>query len=364
VAPDRPAIVVTGSSGFIGRALCTALLRDGHRVIGLDRPDGGDPPAGVVNVSCDVTSQDSVDAAVLAIRDQVSEIASVVHLAAYYDFSGEPSPQYEAVTIHGTERLLRALTPLHPQQFLFSSTMLVHAPCLPGEHINESWPVHPAWDYPKSKLAAEQAILAGRENVPVVLARIAGVYTDECNSIPLANQIQRIYEKRLTAKVFPGDIHAGQSFLHLNDLIGAIRAAIARRAQLPTETTVLLGEEDPMSYDDLQRSFAWLIHGERDWETTQIPKAVAKAGSWVQDTVPGVEEPFIKPWMIDLADEHYALDVNHARTLLAWSPGRQLRETLALMCSALFADPARWYRRNKLHGDPPSVEKPVSHKTR
>jgi hypothetical protein len=31
-------------------------------------------------------------------------------------------------------------------------------------------------------------------------------------------------------------------------------------------------------------------------------KAVAKAGAWVQDQIPGVEEPFIKPWMIDLAD--------------------------------------------------------------
>lgn len=35
-------------------------------------------------------------------------IASVIHLAAYYDFSGEPSDKYEQITVRGTERLLRA----------------------------------------------------------------------------------------------------------------------------------------------------------------------------------------------------------------------------------------------------------------
>jgi len=36
-------------------------------------------------------------------------IASGIHLAAYYDFSGEPSPLYDEITVRGTERLLRAL---------------------------------------------------------------------------------------------------------------------------------------------------------------------------------------------------------------------------------------------------------------
>ena len=34
---------------------------------------------------------------------------AVVHLAAYYDFSGEPSDLYERVTVQGTLRLLNGL---------------------------------------------------------------------------------------------------------------------------------------------------------------------------------------------------------------------------------------------------------------
>jgi len=356
--PDKNStIIVTGSSGFIGHAVCKAFLSDGYAVIGFDRPGAGEPPAGVTSVACDVQSEQSVADAVNRVRRDCGEsIASVIHLAAYYDFSGEPSPLYEQVTVKGTERLLRWLKTAQLEQFVFSSTMLVHAPCVPGQHINEDWPIDPKWDYPQSKVQTEQLILAGHGNVPVVLLRIAGVYTDHCKSIPLAHQIQRIYERRLTSKVFPGDTSTGQSFVHLDDVVGALRATVARRATLPSEAVILIGEPDPLSYDELQRALAGQIHGERDWDTTQIPKAVAKAGAWVQDQIPGVEEPFIKPWMIDLADDHYALDITRARQLLDWSPRLSLRETLPQMVTALKTDPEGFYRINKLEGTPPHQE--------
>ena len=56
-----------------------------------------------------------------------TRIASVIHLAAYYDLSGEPSPLYEQIIVGGTERLLEQLRQFQVEQFVFSSTMLVHA---------------------------------------------------------------------------------------------------------------------------------------------------------------------------------------------------------------------------------------------
>jgi hypothetical protein len=109
------------------------------------------------------------------------------------------------------------------------------------------------------------------------------------------------------------------------------------------------------SYDELQHTLGRLIHGEK-WETREIPKSLAKAGAWAQDTLPGVEEPFIKPWMIDFADDHYALDITRARTLLHWEPRRSLNETLPTMVDALKADPTRWYREHKLPAPPPTGE--------
>src|SRR5437867_8798526 len=79
----------------------------------------------------------------------------------------------------------------------------------------------------------------------------------------------------------------------------------------------------------------------RSGETQSIPKALAKTGAWLDDHVPGAEA-FIKPWMIDLADDHYALDISRARTALGWEPTQSLRDTLPRMVSALKADPLRF----------------------
>jgi nucleoside-diphosphate-sugar epimerase len=66
------------------------------------------------------------------------------------------------------------------------------------------------------------------------------------------------------------------------------------------------------------------------------------------DNAPLVEEPFIKPWMVDLADDHYALDISLARKMLGWEPKHSLRETLPSMVAALKRDPAAWYRDHEL----------------
>jgi nucleoside-diphosphate-sugar epimerase len=204
----------------------------------------------------------------------------------------------------------------------------------------------PKWDYPRSKVATEDLIRRERGKMRAVSLRMAGVYDDECHSIPLANQMQRIYERKLTSKVFPGDVSRGQAFVHLDDVVEAIARTVAHRHQLAPDETFLIGEPDTLSYDDLQRAFGRLLHDE-EWETRSIPKALGKAGAWLEDQVPG-EEPFIKPWMIDLADDHYALDIARARTLLGWEPKRSLPDTLPRMVSALTAEPLHFYKKNKL----------------
>lgn len=340
-------VVVTGSSGLIGSAVVNRFAGK-FRVVGFDREGPPHPPPTAECICVDLTSSESVRDGFRRVRQRYGDrIASVVHLAAYYDFSGEPSPKYESITVRGTERLLSELQAFQVEQFVFSSTMLVYAPSQPGQKINEQWPLEPKWDYPKSKVQTEELIRAKRHGIPVALLRIAGVYDDECHSIPLAHQIQRIYERWLTSRVFPGDTYRGQAFLHLEDLVEAIDRVVQTRRQLPAETTLLVGEPETLSYEELQQQLGQLIHGE-PWETKQIPKALAKAGAWVQDQMPFGEEPFIKPWMIDLADDHYELDITRARELLGWQPRRSLRDTLPAMVAALKSDPAQWYRENKL----------------
>jgi nucleoside-diphosphate-sugar epimerase len=323
-----------------------------YDVVGFDLEDPPHPLLTADYVSVDLSSDASVQEGLRTLRERHGDrLASVIHLAAYYDFSGEPSPKYDEITLRGTERLVHGLRDCQVEQFVFSSTMLVHAPGEPGQRITEDWPLDPKWAYPESKVRTEQLLVAEHGSVPLVLMRIAGVYDDRCHSIPLSHQIQRIRERWLTSHVYPGDTSRGQAFLHRDDLVDAFGRLVERRATLPHELTLLLGEPETLSYDALQRAFGRLLHDE-EWETRQIPKAVAKTGAWLQGKLPLAEEPFIKPFMIDLADDHYELDVTRARTRLGWEPRHSLRATLPKMVSALKADPTGWYRQHKLEPPP------------
>ena len=352
MSSDNGIIIVSGSNGRIGDAVMQRHAGRFQDIVGFDRKAPKPAPPGCVYVSVDITSDESVRDGLRTIREHHgAHVASVVHLAAYYDFFGKPSPLYEEITVRGTGRLLRGLRELRfrVEQFVFSSTMLVHRPAEPGQFITEDWPLDPTWAYPRSKVQTEQLIREERGDIPAVLLRISGVYDDLAHSIPLAQQIQRIHEGDLTSRFYSGSTAHGSAFMHMDDLVDAIERVVERRATLPPEVALLLGEPEALSYDELQHSMARLIRGTSK-ETIALPSALApfaKMGAWLLGHLPGRKD-FIKPWMIDRANDHYALDITRARTLLGWEPKRSLRETLPKMVAALTQDPVGWYRENDL----------------
>jgi nucleoside-diphosphate-sugar epimerase/uncharacterized membrane protein len=348
----RPVVLMTGASGFLGRALSAALAAD-YRVVGLDRKPA-DPERAAV--SCDLTSDESVEEAMRQVKSRYgSRIAAVVHLAGYFDFSGEPNPLYQQVNVEGTRRLLHHLQALEVEQFVYASTMLVHAPTEPGVPISETSPVEPRWVYPQSKLETERAVERAHGAIPYVLLRIAGVYSPIVQPPTLAHQVSWIYERQLKGRVFPGEASHGQSFIHLDDLTAAVVRTVDRRGSLPPDLKLLLGEPSTLSYTALQNRLGTLIHGEQ-WETGSVPKPLAKAGAallekveeLVPDSIDRGKKPFVKPFMIALADDHYELDIARAQALLGWSPRHALREELPAMVAELKADPLAWYQANRI----------------
>ncbi len=348
MATSQQLVVVTGSAGYLGTALVDALAR-AYRVVGLDLKTPRRLAPGTEFIACDLTRDDSVRDALSTIRQRHGDdVTSCVHLAAHYDFSGEASPLYRDLTIEGTRRLLRGLQDFSVEQFVFSSTHIVMKPSEDGEVITESSPVEPGWDYPRSKLEAETIVRAERARIPAVILRLAGVYDEDTHVVPIAQQMSRIYEKQLESFLFPGDARHGQAFVHLDDAVSCIVKTIEQRHKLGPYEVFLIAEPDVMSYSELQEQLGEQIHG-AEWPTIRIPKAVAKAGAWVQEKLAaGDGETFIKPWMIDLADDHYPLDIERARERLGWQATRRLRDTLPEMVSRLKRDPEAWYRTNKL----------------
>ncbi len=54
------------------------------------------------------------------------------------------------------------------------------------------------------------------------------------------------------------------------------------------------------------------------------------------------------PWMVDLADAHYDVDISASKQLLGWKPKKTLQSTLPLMVRSLQCDEGEWYKNNGL----------------
>lgn len=294
----RECYLITGSSGLLGTALAHHFGSK-NKVIGFDMEGPPFPPPNVDCLFCDLTSDESVQKTFFMVKNSYgSKIKSVFHLAAYYSFSGASSHLYHDLTVKGTERVLRELQRFDVGQFIFSSSMLVYKPNAKGEKLSEDSVLSGTWDYPRSKIETEKLIRDKHNRIPVVILRIAGVYSNVCQSIPLAHQIARIYERKLEGRLYAADPGVKQSFVHIEDVVKAFSACVERAASLPDYSVCNIGEDPSMSYDEIQRFVAEYLFGE-NWTTLEIPGPIAKAGAWVEQTLPFEEKPFVKPWMMD-----------------------------------------------------------------
>lgn len=343
----KKVIIVTGSCGRIGTNVVQKLGKK-YQILGFELLKSIYASNHEELIPVDLSSDESVQMAFTHIKNTYGKkIASVIHLAAYYSFKEKHSDKYDQITVKGTERLLNALKDFDVEQFLFTSTMLIHKPTTPGCPINEKSPIEPSWDYPLSKVKTEKLIHELRGKIPTVIFRAAGVYDDRCHSIPISHEIQRIYENQLESRLFSGDVTHGASFVHMDDLIEAIALAVEKRDSLPSELPLLIGEPVTMSYDEMQRAIARAL-GKKEFTTFCVPKPIAKLGAWIQCHLPFGPEPFIQPWMIDFADDHYELDISKARKTLGWEPERSIEKTIPIMIKGLKKDPQKFYKENQL----------------
>lgn len=109
--PSKELVLITGSSGRIGSALIHRLAAR-YEIIGFDDAGPPYPPRPAHCIPVDMESDNSVAEALKHVREKYgSRLASVVHLAGYYSFSGDPDPRYYTVNVLGTRRLLLGWEP-------------------------------------------------------------------------------------------------------------------------------------------------------------------------------------------------------------------------------------------------------------
>ncbi len=112
-------VLITGASSGIGRAAALALMKAGYRVIGTSRSARPDEVRdGIRMIACDVTSDESVAAAVALAHDQLGHIDLLVNNAGFgVTGAAEESSiaQVRALfetNFHGVVRVTNAVLPI------------------------------------------------------------------------------------------------------------------------------------------------------------------------------------------------------------------------------------------------------------
>ncbi len=348
MALAKEVIVITGCSGHTGTRVAHKFADPRFLVVGLDIKPPKISTTNFEYISCDIATSSQVHASMQYIREKYgARIASVIHLASYFTADDQNWHNYEKITVNGTKNLLEALSELQVEQIVYVSSLLVHAPCEPGQKITEHWPVEPQWDFPRSKLLAEEVLKEHHNTIPLVILRRAPTYDALCHSMPLSRQIQRIYERQSAALFFPGNLTHGNALVHLDDVTDAIWLAVQRRFGLAKELTVILAEPETVSYGELQKVIGLLCYGE-ECKTWSIPKWAGKLAIRLSKNIPFLPQTNIREWMIDQADNNYSCDISLIQEKLGWAPRHTFRQTLPKMITALKECPSTWYRENKI----------------
>ncbi|MDP1931964.1 MAG: SDR family NAD(P)-dependent oxidoreductase [Gammaproteobacteria bacterium] len=119
---QKKTVLVTGASGFIGRALVQRLLDRQYQVQVLSRhPDEEGPDAS----DCRQFTGDICDEEIL--RQACSGVETVFHLAAYAHVNQHDETQMRAVNVDGTRELLAAAIASGVKRIVFFSSSLADA---------------------------------------------------------------------------------------------------------------------------------------------------------------------------------------------------------------------------------------------
>ena len=158
-------ILVTGGSGFLGKALVRALIQRGHTVSTLcRRPDDELDATGATTHLGDLGDADVV-------RRAITGCDAVFHVAAKVGAGGR-ARDFERTNVTGTQHVIDACLAAGTGQLIYTSTpSVVHAGGdIEGADESLPYPTHFHADYPRTKALAERAVLASNSEKLATIA--------------------------------------------------------------------------------------------------------------------------------------------------------------------------------------------------
>lgn len=282
-------VVLTGASGFIGKALHSTLQQSGYSVVAAPR------------LPCPA--------------EQMKQFASglplnaVIHLAArvhvMHDTAADPLTAFREVNLDSTLQLAAQAAAAGVKRFVFISSVKVNGEATAVDHpFTERDAAAPQDPYAISKWEAEQGLrqIAASTGMEVVIIRPPLVYGPgvKANFAALMRAVQRGWPLPL------GAVHNLRSLVGLDNLVDFIIACVSHPAA--ANQTFLVSDGADISTPDLVRAMARAAG--RPARLLPVPVSVLAS----------LASLLGKRAAVDRLCSNLQLDISKARHVLQWTP--------------------------------------------
>ena len=312
-------VLVTGGTGFTGKALVKRLLDEGHEVVALDYKEG---------IKTDELRRWGAEVVIGTVTDKavvdrcMEGVDLVHHLAAAFRELNVPESHYYEVNVDGTRNVLEAARRHGVRRFIYMSTCGVHGN-VDHPPAAEDAPIQPADYYQQTKYEAEPFVLgANSDRMRTVVLRPAAIYGP--------GDPERFFMifKRVAKGVFPM-FGSGKTFYHplyIDNLVDA--CMLAMEEGKGDGEAYLIADEEYVEIEDLVRRVAKAMGREVRIPHYPVWPLVVAGHVFEKACKPFGITPPIFPRRVDWYRQNRAFDIGKARRDLGYEPRVGLDEGL------------------------------------
>ena len=318
--PDsQQRVLVTGASGFVGRALTHALQTSGYNVLGAVRQlqgrvgkDSTEINRLEVNAVGNISNQTQWSS-VLQGMDTIVHCAARVHVMR--EEASDPLASFREVNVAGTLHLAKQAVAAGVQRFIFLSSIGVNGvQTAPGKSFSEADKPAPHSAYAQSKWEAEEGLLniAYETGLKVVIVRPPLVYGFGApgNFASLIHAVQRGWPLPL------GAVHNQRSFIALDNLVDFIVTCITHPQA--ANQIFLVSDGHDLSTPELVCGMA---------QAAGVPVRMLPVPVWVMQAVASL---LGKGDAVQRLCGNLQVDISKAQSMLGWVPNLTVMEGLRL----------------------------------
>lgn len=321
--------LVTGATGFTGKALCRRLIQQGEQVLAFVRPKSDIRELEAIGAECRIVDIKNGT----EVKDNFTNVSKVYHIAAAYRTEYSDHGEFRRVNVEATRNLLEAACGASVNRFIHCSTVGVHGE-IEDPPASEEYRFKPGDHYQASKLEGE--LLARKyfaNGLPGVVVRPVGIYG------PGDTRFLKLF-RTINQGVFVM-IGSGNVLYHLtyiSDLVEGIYLCGTVEDALGEVFTI--GGEEYTTIRELVNMIADVLG--KPIPRLRIPYLPVYAASVACEIIcrPLRIEPPIYPRRVEFFRMSRAFSIDKAKRILGYIPRMGLREGLAAT--------AAWYKENGL----------------